>query len=84
MAVPPSVHAPSVMTDRLSDQSGAALLLVSIRSEQTIPEPTVAFFFPLFRHFPPSIPSLPLKNFPASCFHPKLSILTCDWISDAP
>lgn len=49
----------SVMTDRLSDQSGASLreplLVVSIRSEQTIhtsPEPTIHFTFFFFYNFP--------------------------------
>lgn len=48
----------SIMTDRLSDQSGASLreplLVVSIRSEQTIhtsPEPTIHFTF-FFYNFP--------------------------------
>lgn len=70
MAVPPSVHAPSVMTDRLSDQSGAALLLVSIRSEQTVPEPTMAFFPPF-----PSLSSIhPLtapQELPSFLFPPQ-------------
>lgn len=82
MAVSSSVHTPSVMTDRPSDQSGAALrdplLRVSIRSAQTIhtfPEPTIAFL--LYHHFP-SIHLFTALELPSFLFPPKLWILKLD------